>query len=504
MRITILYLIASLVLVIWGFLYFGSNLSADFSDKYVEFIPNVEKIVKDDDIFNASLLLTQQYCKGINIEKANKVFDEIVAEIKKRIKSTDDPMKIIKIISDYLFIDYQIQPDSSLTIEHLLPYKVLETRKGHCVGLSLLYLAIGERLNLPIYAKKVPSHMYVCYDDGFTKFNIETTLKGFPCDDDYYSYHFPFPERHSRIKKMSNREILGGLLTNLGCYLRQDPHVLEIQNKALFLDPNSPEIHTNIGFCFLDHGDMKEAKKHLLKAIELDPSSWQAYFGMGNIYYENGDCLNASNYYTHAISLLRKSAKILSPYQYGLPKKKKLIELADKMVKSENVPCKDLLAYGIGLCQYGEYELSNEIFCHALNICAKQPEVHIYCAITDIYLGNYLQARKHIQFIEISKQEKTLDNNSPIFLLNTIADCYMRLGQCCALRKEYELALNNFYKAIEVGGLDSRFYCSIAETYLLRGDRLQAVNYYKKAMELDPLNKQIQKKIINLQSDKIK
>ena len=46
------------------------------------------------------------------------------------------------------------------------------------VGWGILYLSITVRLQLPFYGVAAPEHIFVRYDDGTAKINIETTLGG--------------------------------------------------------------------------------------------------------------------------------------------------------------------------------------------------------------------------------------------------------------------------------------------------------------------------------------
>lgn len=484
-----------------SFFFYKNIFRANLGHTDAAVIDELNEIVQNNDILNASLLLAQEYCQDIDIEQANIAIDKIVNEIEVRIKNTDNPKEIMGIINDYLFVEYQIQPDGAIVIDHLLLDRVLENRKGHCIGLSLLYLVLGERLHLPVYAKMVPSHMYLCYDDGLTKFNIETTMKGFACTDNYYSYHFPYPERHRTIKKISKREVLGLFLGNIGYYLRESPNAIDIQKKALQLYPDSAEINANMGLILWKLNELKQAKKYLTKAIKLNPNSWQANLEISHLYYKSGDYKQASESYIQVINLLHRSVKILSSYHHGLPEKEKLIELAGKMLQSREVSGETLVAFGVGLFQQEEYELSNKLFAYALKMCPEELDTHAYYAMTNIHLGNYELARKHAQIVDETREQATLYNNTPMFFINKIAYCHMRLGQSHAFLKKYELALNETNKAIEIGGPNSEFFCVLAATYLLKGDKAEAIKYYKKALGFALSNKWIQKQISNLQSD---
>lgn len=498
------YLIISLVLTgIFGmasFFFYKNIFRANPSHSDAAVIDELNEIVQNNDVFNAVLLLAQEYCQDIDIEQSNKTFDKIVNEIEVRIKNKDNPREIVGIINDYLFVEYQIQSDDARVIDNLLPDKVLENRKGHCVGLSLLYVALGERLHLPLYAKTVPFHMYVCYDDGYTKFNIETTMKGFICPESYYSYHYPYPAKHQTIKKLSKHEVMGSFLNGLGHYLKQSQNVLGIQKKALLLYPDSEVIHTSTGHILWKLNKPEEAKRHLLKAIKLDPTSWQAYLGISNLYYEGGDYKQAVESYIQTINLLHKSFKILSSYQSGIPDKEKLIELAGAWLQSKGVPYENLVGGGVGLFQQEEYELSNELFAHALKMYPEELRTHVYYAMTNFHLGNYEQARKHAK-IANEKNGYTTEC-SPAFLISTIANSYEKLGQSYALLGKYELFINSINKAIEIGGPSNRYYSSMGGAYLLKGDKTKAIEFYKKALELDPSDKQAQKQLSKLMSSR--
>jgi len=61
---------------------------------------------------------------------------------------------------------------------------VLDTRRGVCLGVSLLYIAIAQRLNAPVEIVTPPGHIYVRCKIGNAIRNIETTARGIhlPCE----------------------------------------------------------------------------------------------------------------------------------------------------------------------------------------------------------------------------------------------------------------------------------------------------------------------------------
>src|SRR2546425_846140 len=78
---------------------------------------------------------------------------------------------------------------------NLLPSRVLERKQGYCVGIAALYLLLAERLDLPIHAVATPSHVFLRYDDGTTRINIETLQGGANIPDDQYIREQKIPER---------------------------------------------------------------------------------------------------------------------------------------------------------------------------------------------------------------------------------------------------------------------------------------------------------------------
>ena len=70
---------------------------------------------------------------------------------------------------------------------------------------------------------------------------------------------------------------------------------------------------------------------------------------------------------------------------------------------------------------------------------------------------------------------------------------FNRMGYNHLRKKEYQEAINVFKLNVELFPESSNVYDSLADAYLRSGDSLQALNFYNKALELDPGNPRARK-----------
>jgi tetratricopeptide (TPR) repeat protein len=72
--------------------------------------------------------------------------------------------------------------------------QLLSLRRGYCLSLSLLYLAIAERIGLDgLRLVECPDHAFVRYERDAVRFNSEPTAAGREFSDDQYRQRHPFP-----------------------------------------------------------------------------------------------------------------------------------------------------------------------------------------------------------------------------------------------------------------------------------------------------------------------
>lgn len=73
----------------------------------------------------------------------------------------------------------------------------LKTRRGNCISMPVLFLALGDRLGVHVTLSTAPMHEFVKYVDDVTGkvYNLETTSGGFPARDVWYRQNLPMTDR---------------------------------------------------------------------------------------------------------------------------------------------------------------------------------------------------------------------------------------------------------------------------------------------------------------------
>jgi len=160
--------------------------------------------------------------------------------------------------------------------DNLLPSRVLERRQGYCVGIAAIYLALAEGVRWPIHAVATPSHVFLRYDDGTTRINIETMDSGASIPDEQYIREQRIPEasiqRGVFMRNLTTDEFLAQVHNNLGvvCSERKEfERAAREYGEALKLDHSLPAAWYNYGTDLLRQGDQRRAARYFSKSLRL-------------------------------------------------------------------------------------------------------------------------------------------------------------------------------------------------------------------------------------------
>lgn len=146
------------------------------------------------------LFLTQmgeQNIRKIRIYEAQ--IDLMALQILAQLPPNPSPANIIRTMNDFIFgeMGFRFPPHSiyakEIDLYTFLP-SVLDSRRGVCLGVSILYICLAQRLNLQLEMITPPGHIYVRYrsnsnqtnQENNQEINIETTARGVHIPSEQY------------------------------------------------------------------------------------------------------------------------------------------------------------------------------------------------------------------------------------------------------------------------------------------------------------------------------
>lgn len=214
-------------------------------------------------------------------------------------------------VNRLLFQDLALRPSADLKDPcNLLPSRVLERRQGYCVGIAAVYLLLAERLGLPVQAVAAPSHLFLRYDDGTVRRNIETFDGGAPTEDAAYARQHRIPERALRrgvfLRGLTVPEFVAQVRNNLGVIYsgRREYGKAEAQyRRALALLPEFPAALYNLGNDRLALRDHPGAIRHFTRALRLNPADVWALNNRGIAHRDSGKTRRARRDFLEALSI---------------------------------------------------------------------------------------------------------------------------------------------------------------------------------------------------------
>ncbi len=125
------------------------------------------------------------------IRSYEAMIDLMALQLLARIGFDAKPEEKIRAMNDFIFYEmgFRFPPHSlyakDVDLYTFLP-SVLDSRKGVCLGVSILYICLAQRLDLPLEMITPPGHIYVRYRNGDHIINIETTARGIDLDSKEY------------------------------------------------------------------------------------------------------------------------------------------------------------------------------------------------------------------------------------------------------------------------------------------------------------------------------
>jgi regulator of sirC expression with transglutaminase-like and TPR domain len=221
------------------------------------------------------------------------------------------PVASLQVFNDMFFGTLGFSAEGDLMdAESLLPGMVLKRRRGYCVGLASVYLLLAKEVGLPVSPVAAPNHVFLRFDDGETRRNIELLHAGAAFDETWYTSRYRIPQSTIQagifLGPMGEREFIAHIYSNLGALTsrRGDLHNARIlYDAALVLHPRLPMTYYNRGLDLVQQGDLSDALEDFRRALSLNPTDPWTVYAMGVAFCRQGRTRRAAREFRRAIAI---------------------------------------------------------------------------------------------------------------------------------------------------------------------------------------------------------
>ncbi|MFS8563459.1 MAG: hypothetical protein LVR00_03680 [Rhabdochlamydiaceae bacterium] len=221
------------------------------------------------------LLINQFNENKESIRQYEASLDLMALQILARLPHGASPITQIQAINRFIFQEMRFRfPPHSLYAKDIDLYtflpSVLDSREGVCLGISILYLSLAQRIGLPLEIITPPGHIYIRYRDGIKVINIETTARGINLPSDVY---LGIDTR--RLHERTIKEVIGMAFINQASVawgLNEYETTTKLYEIAKDYVPNDPLLKFFLGLNYLFIGKKSEGKKLLeqIRGITFD------------------------------------------------------------------------------------------------------------------------------------------------------------------------------------------------------------------------------------------
>lgn len=336
------------------------------------------------------LFLSQFGTDRRKIQSYEALIDLMSLQISARLSKNSSPQEKIAVINSFIFeeMGFRFPPHSlyakDIDLYTFLP-SVLDSRRGVCLGVSILYLCIAQRLGLSLEMITPPGHIYVRYRDDKQLINIETTARGIHRDSkDYLGINT------CKLEQRTLKEVIGMAHFNqASVYWQNEEHekALKAYLKAQPYMENDPLLKEFMGYLLLLTNSQEEGEQ-LLKEVKDIQTDYQVVKSTIAEDYFNGK-IDAKG-----ISVL--FAKVDEDRKSILAKK----ELLEETLKKYPQFRAGLLSLAVSWIQLHRLGEALDTLKRFLAVDKNDPEVHYYLSVIYALRSDYPYAWQHLQQAE--------------------------------------------------------------------------------------------------------
>lgn len=173
---------------------------------------------EDASIEHASWLLARALLPGTDVERYRRILDQYGHELALLLDGTVTPDERIIVLADYLGKRHEFRGNTDDYYDagnSLLP-RIIDSRLGIPISLTLLYMLVGARAGMKIEGVNLPGHFLARHGDIlFDPFERGRIVKLADCNEILARQNLTFSPEHLEVAtpRIMFRRMLGNLLT---------------------------------------------------------------------------------------------------------------------------------------------------------------------------------------------------------------------------------------------------------------------------------------------------
>lgn len=207
-----------------------------------EQLRNLKRNINGDvDLEEGVFVLARYRYSDLDAQVYIEQLNALASELKEKLSSITDETEIFRRTMSFFVEDkgFNGNREDYYSEENHFINRVIDTKIGIPITLSVVYLLVGKRINLPIQGIGLPGHFILRFSFGsthvyFDPFNSAKVLSPANCIEIVKNLGFNFTDEY--LLPVSNRQILERILRNIILMLEKRQEKERIETIRQFID----------------------------------------------------------------------------------------------------------------------------------------------------------------------------------------------------------------------------------------------------------------------------
>ena len=240
------------------------------------FIQEINSPGDEIDLQRAALLIAGEEYPGLDVNGYLNSLDDMAQQVKTTVGQSEDLEELARSLNRYLFdeMGFSGNAEDYYNPQNSLLNRVIDTRVGIPITLSVLYLGVATRLGLHCKGVGMPGHFLVSIQDidlYMDPFHSGQLLSAGDCRrlaEQLFGQRVQWDD--SFLAPATSRQILERMLNNLRLIyfqLRDWARLAPVIERMLLIDPDNTGLYLVLASCQMDQGKKNAALETLESLI---------------------------------------------------------------------------------------------------------------------------------------------------------------------------------------------------------------------------------------------